>query len=66
MTISSLATAAFECCARLLALRRTAALVAQLAAGLRRRAELALAYTEAKRAHGVVDFDDLIAGPRSC
>jgi ATP-dependent helicase/nuclease subunit A len=55
-----LATAAFECCARLVGLRRTAALVAQLAAGLRAGQSFAIAYAEAKRAHGVVDFDDLI------
>ena len=55
-----LATAAFECCARLISIRRTAKLVAQLAAGLRAGQSFALAYSDAKRAHGVVDFDDLI------
>jgi ATP-dependent helicase/nuclease subunit A len=51
-----------ECCQRLLTMRRVAALIAQLAAGLRAGQSFALAYGEAKRAHGVVDFDDLIAG----
>jgi ATP-dependent helicase/nuclease subunit A len=51
-----------ECCQRLLTMRRVAALIAQLAAGLRAGQSFALAYCEAKRAHGVVDFDDLIAG----
>jgi ATP-dependent helicase/nuclease subunit A len=49
-----------ECCARLLAMRRTAALVACLAAGLRAGQRFAEAYAAAKRAAGVVDFDDLI------
>ena len=57
---AGLAAAAFECCARLLAMRRTAALVACLAAGLRAGQRFAEAYAEAKRAAGVVDFDDLI------
>ena len=56
----ALATTAFEGCARLIALRRTATLVALFAAGLRAGQAFAAAYTEAKRAHGVVDFDDLI------
>ena len=51
-----------ECCQRLLAMRRVAALIGQLAAGLRAGQAFALAYADAKRAHGVVDFDDLIAG----
>jgi ATP-dependent helicase/nuclease subunit A len=55
-----LATAAFECCARLLTMRRLAALVACLAAGLRAGQVYAEAWTEAKRAHAVLDFDDLI------
>jgi ATP-dependent helicase/nuclease subunit A len=55
-----LAVAAFECCARLLAMRRTAALVAGLAGGLRAGQVFAAAYRQAKRAAGVVDFDDLI------
>ena len=55
-----IATAAFECCAKLLAMRRTADLVAALAAGLRAGQGFALAWTAAKRAHGVADFDDLI------
>ena len=55
-----LATAAFECCARLVSIRKVAKLVEQLAAGLRAGQTFAGAYTAAKRAHGVVDFDDLI------
>lgn len=55
-----LATASFECCHRLLGMRRTAAFVACLAAGLRAGQAFALAYAAAKRANGVVDFDDLI------
>ncbi|MEA3010198.1 MAG: ATP-dependent helicase/nuclease subunit [Sphingomonadales bacterium] len=55
-----LATAAFECCARLLSLRKLAALIACLAAGLRAGQVYAEAWTAAKRAHAVLDFDDLI------
>ncbi|HET9640205.1 MAG TPA: double-strand break repair helicase AddA [Allosphingosinicella sp.] len=55
-----LATAAFEGCARLLAMRKLAALVACLAAGLRAGQVYAEAWTAAKRAHAVLDFDDLI------
>jgi ATP-dependent helicase/nuclease subunit A len=55
-----LATAAFECCARLIAMRKTAKLIEQLAAGLRSGQAFAASYAEAKRAQGVVDFDDLI------
>ena len=55
-----LATAAFECCARLISMRKVAKLVALLAAGLRAGQTFAAAYAAAKRAHGVVDFDDLI------
>ncbi len=55
-----LATGAFECCHRLLGMRRTAAFVTCLAAGLRAGQHFALAYAAAKRANGVVDFDDLI------
>ncbi len=51
-----------ECCRRLLTMRRVAVLIAQLAAGLRAGQAFAFAYADAKRAHGVVDFDDLIAG----
>jgi ATP-dependent helicase/nuclease subunit A len=54
------AAALAECCRRLLAMRGTAALVAALAAGLRAGQSFALAYTAAKRAAGLVDFDDLI------
>jgi ATP-dependent helicase/nuclease subunit A len=56
----ALATAAFECCSRLLTMRKLAALVACLAAGLRAGQVYAEAWTEAKRAHAVLDFDDLI------
>ena len=49
-----------ECCRRLLLLRRTAAMVVPLAAGLRAGQAYALDYARAKRAAGVVDFDDLI------
>jgi len=49
-----------ECCTRLLAMQRLAALVASLAAGLRAGQSFALAYAAAKRAAGAVDFDDLI------
>jgi ATP-dependent helicase/nuclease subunit A len=55
-----LATAAFECCSRLLTMRKVAALVACFAAGLRAGQAFAAAYAEAKRAAGAVDFDDLI------
>ncbi|HLL30972.1 MAG TPA: UvrD-helicase domain-containing protein, partial [Allosphingosinicella sp.] len=55
-----LATAAFECCSRLLTMRRLAALVACLAAGLRSGQVYSQAWTAAKRAHAVLDFDDLI------
>jgi ATP-dependent helicase/nuclease subunit A len=49
-----------ECCSRLIALRRTAEMVAALAAGLRAGQSFALGYGAAKRAAGLVDFDDLI------
>ncbi|HWT13247.1 MAG TPA: double-strand break repair helicase AddA [Allosphingosinicella sp.] len=49
-----------ECCARLMRIRALAAMVAGLAAGLRAGQAFALAYGEAKRAAGAVDFDDLI------
>lgn len=49
-----------ECCRRLLAMRNAARLVDGLAAGLRAGQSFALAYAAAKRASGVVDFDDLI------
>ncbi|HEX8527047.1 double-strand break repair helicase AddA [Allosphingosinicella sp.] len=49
-----------ECCRRLLGMKRLAALVGALAAGLRAGRAFAEAYAAAKRAHGVVDFDDLI------
>ena len=55
-----LATAAFECCARLISMRKVAKLVEQFAAGLRAGQTFAAAYAEAKRAQGVVDFNDLI------
>jgi ATP-dependent helicase/nuclease subunit A len=49
-----------ECCRRLLEMRRTAGFVACLAAGLRAGQGFASSYAAAKRAAGVVDFDDLI------
>ena len=55
-----LASAAFEACGRLTALRRTAALVSLSAASLRAGQAFARAYADAKRAQGLVDFDDLI------
>jgi ATP-dependent helicase/nuclease subunit A len=55
-----LATAAFECCSRLLTMRKVASLVACLACGLSAGQRFAEAYAAAKRAAGVVDFDDLI------
>ncbi|HEX8533322.1 MAG TPA: UvrD-helicase domain-containing protein, partial [Allosphingosinicella sp.] len=55
-----LATAAFECCARLISMRKVAQLVGQLSAGLRAGQAFAAAYAEAKRAQGAVDFNDLI------
>jgi ATP-dependent helicase/nuclease subunit A len=55
-----LASAAFECCSRLLTMRKVAALVACLACGLRAGQLFAEAYAAAKRSAGVVDFDDLI------
>jgi ATP-dependent helicase/nuclease subunit A len=54
------AAALADCCGRLLQMRRTAALVATLAAGLRSGRSFAIVYGAAKRAAGVVDFDDLI------
>jgi ATP-dependent helicase/nuclease subunit A len=57
-----MATAAFECCARLMAMRRLAKVVTCFAAGLRAGQTFAIGYSAAKRAHGVVDFDDLITG----
>src|SRR5438309_3364341 len=55
-----LATSAFECCSRLLTMRKVASLVACLACGLSAGQRFAEAYAAAKRAAGVVDFDDLI------
>lgn len=55
-----LATAAFECCSRLLTMRKLASLTACLAAGLRSGQVYAEAWTAAKRAYAVLDFDDLI------
>ena len=49
-----------ECCQRLLTMRKVAALIEILAAGLRAGQTFAAAYSAAKRANGVVDFDDLI------
>src|SRR3546814_3264992 len=50
-----------ECCRALLAMRATGGLVELFAAGLRAGQTFARAYADAKRAQGVVDFDDLIA-----
>jgi ATP-dependent helicase/nuclease subunit A len=49
-----------ECCAALIALRARAALADLIAAGLRAGQAYSLAYSEAKRSSGLVDFDDLI------
>jgi ATP-dependent helicase/nuclease subunit A len=57
---AALATATFECCHRLLQMRRTAALLREFAAALRAGQAFARAYAEAKRAQGAADFDDLI------
>ncbi len=56
----ALAARLAECCQRLTGLRATAAMLAVLSAGLRAGQAFALAYVAAKRAAGVVDFDDLI------
>ena len=50
--------------AELLHIQRGAAFAAQAAAGLRAGAAFAAAYTRAKRAAGVADFDDLIRWTR--
>lgn len=55
-----LAARLIEACGRLLSLRAKAALVSGLAAGLRAGQAFALAYADAKRSAGAVDFDDLI------
>ncbi|HKT14649.1 MAG TPA: double-strand break repair helicase AddA [Allosphingosinicella sp.] len=57
---AALAQSAFDCCSRMLAMRRTALMIAVLAAGIRAGQTFAAAYGGAKRAAGVVDFDDLI------
>lgn len=49
-----------ECCRRLQTMRALASFADSLAAGLRAGQSFALAYAAAKRANGVVDFDDLI------
>ena len=49
-----------EHCLRLVGFRARAELAALLAAGLRAGQSYALAYAEAKRSAGLVDFDDLI------
>ena len=56
----ALAARLIECCTHLLAMRAAAAMVGALAGGLRAGQAFAHAYGEAKRAAGVVDFDDLI------
>jgi ATP-dependent helicase/nuclease subunit A len=60
----ALATAAFECCSRLLRTRSLAGLVSCVAAGLRAGQRFAEAWAASKRAHGVADFDDLIRWTR--
>jgi len=57
---AELARASFECCARLIAMRALAGMLSGLAAGLRAGQAFARGYGEAKRAGGLVDFDDLI------
>ncbi|HZG09273.1 MAG TPA: double-strand break repair helicase AddA [Allosphingosinicella sp.] len=57
---AALAEKLAACCARLLKMRKVAALVSCLAAGLRAGQAYAGEYSAAKRALGVVDFDDLI------
>jgi ATP-dependent helicase/nuclease subunit A len=54
------ATRLADCCRRLVTVRRVAAMLTPLAAGLRAGQSYALAYGAAKRAAGLVDFDDLI------
>jgi ATP-dependent helicase/nuclease subunit A len=49
-----------ECCRRLMTMKKTANFVSCLAAALRAGQTFATSYGTAKRAHGVVDFDDLI------
>ncbi|MDP8995368.1 MAG: UvrD-helicase domain-containing protein, partial [Pseudomonadota bacterium] len=49
-----------ECCRRLIGMKKLAGLVDCLAAGLRAGQTFAGAWAAAKRAQGVVDFDDLI------
>jgi len=56
----ALAARLIACCRRLLSMRASAAMVEGLAAGLRAGQAFARAYGDAKRAAGVVDFDDLI------
>ncbi|MDQ3139503.1 MAG: UvrD-helicase domain-containing protein, partial [Pseudomonadota bacterium] len=57
---AELAARAFEGCGAIVRMRKVAALVALFAAGLRAGQTFAQAYADAKRAQGVVDFDDLI------
>ncbi len=59
-----IAEAMIEAIGSLLAMRSAAALVAIQAAGLRAGQVYAAAYTSAKRAAGVADFDDLIRWTR--
>jgi len=54
------ATRLAECCQRLIRMKKVAGMVACVAAGLRAGQTFAAAYASAKRAHGAVDFDDLI------
>jgi len=57
---AELAMRMHECCAALISLRIRAELAEVIAAGLRAGQAYAVAYAEAKRAAGQVDFDDLI------
>lgn len=57
---ADLAMRLHQCCAELISLRTRSALADMIAAGLRAGQAYALAYAEAKRGTGLVDFDDLI------
>lgn len=61
----SAATGIVEAINEILALRSAAALIAVQAAGLRAGQAYAAAYTRAKRANGLADFDDLIRWTRN-
>jgi ATP-dependent helicase/nuclease subunit A len=59
---AAMAAAVRERCAAALALRRASEVASLIAAAWRAGQSYALAYREAKRATGVVDFDDMIRG----